>query len=401
MSLAPRTYWTLFGLLLLGSVFGTNLADRRMGSRARFLIPPKPQTADLRVNELQALEPSQHRPSLRLSDGSPIIIRAPVRIEASPDGALFVIEDGEQGALTELDPAAGETTVVHQAKRPRSMKSITDIAFQSDEVWVADLLGSSIHVLDRNTGRWRSTKWYVEPYRLEPTVSAPGRLLVNRVGTPYLFDVMTPRGEILQSFGLILQNQHYHALLLDGFIVRSGPNILYCGQYVGVLASFSENGQINWLASSIVPPKPPVLMDRKGIRWVNHSPLDASLSVAATEDWLYVLSRRTALASVRSYIDVYSTHSGEYSMTLGLPQAEHWTSVAIGSDILYVASEHRIVQWWPERSAADQAEPLWDDRGRTLIDLMSPRDRQHTGQSTPLTRASTDRHRSDQPIRQP
>lgn len=389
-----RAYWTLFSLLLILSIVGTQLADRHTGARAAFAIPPAAQIAPLRVVELPTLEPRSLPLPAAHYEPSPYHIVGPVRIESGLDGHLFVIDEGDGEVLTELTPE-GETVAVHRSGQAPDMKSITDLAILPDRVWIADLLGRSIHVFNRGTGRWKSWEWAIEPYRLEAWAKRHDQILINRIGSPHLFDLMTPDGRILDSFGLLLRDQEYFSLLLDGFIARSRDDIFYIGKYLGVLASFSRTGRINWVAYSIAPPTPPVLMDRDGMKWVHHSPILASLSVAADESRLYVLSRRPEGVLVHSFIDAYSSRTGEYEITFRLPPSERWTSLAIGNDYLYAASDIRIVRW-PASLLSHPEPPTLDSQGRTLVPLSPPAHGRRQANQEVVTGVSTGRPGPDQ-----
>jgi hypothetical protein len=132
---------------------------------------------------------------------------------------------------------------------------------------------------------------------------------------------------------------------LDGFLTRSGESLIFAGKYLGIVASFSDHGDLNYLANSIAPPKQAVLMERDDMRWVRHGPLSAALALGATQETFCVLVRRLQGSAIRSVIDLYETETGRYLGSLLLPASDKWTSVAVGGNNLYASSDDRIARW--------------------------------------------------------
>ena len=335
--ISGRAYWLLFFTFLCLSVFGSGLVDRLDGSQPELASPPRPQSNPLRIEEL--LVDHGRNPLSLLS-----VIKGPVRIEAEPAGNLFVIDDGNKEVIAELGHN-GDLLHIFEGNGVPQMKSVTDLAILPDRLWVADLLGSSIHVLDRASGTWNTSKVSPEPYRIETVGAGRERLIFMRVLSPYLFDVTTAGGEVVRPFGKLLRSQEEHALALDGFIARSAGSIIYSGEHLGVIASFSESGRLNYLRNAIDPPKEPVLMSRGGNRWLRSGPIRASLSIAGNNEGFYVLAPRVMGVQVRHFIDVYRASDGTYSKSLLLPGDQKWRSLAVGGEHLWVASDQRIIQW--------------------------------------------------------
>lgn len=358
--ISGRAYWLLFLTFLGLSVFGSGLVDRLDGSQPELARPPRPQSDPLRIEEL--LVDDARGPLAHLS-----AIKGPVRIEAEPAGNLFVIDEGNKEVIVELG-RNGELLHVFEGKGVPVMKSVTDLAILPDRLWVADLLGSSIHVLDRTSGTWNTSKVSAEPYRIETVGAGRERLILMRVLAPYLFDITTAKGVIVRPFGKLLHSQEDHALALDGFITRSADNIIYSGEHLGVIASFSESGRLNYLRNTIDPPKKPVLMSRGGSRWLRHGPIRASLSIAGSSEGLYVLAPRAMGLKVRYFIDVYRASDGTYRKSLLLPDDQEWISLAVSRENLSVASDQRIAQW-PAAVLTTSATVSEVSTGRSLIDF--------------------------------
>ncbi len=364
MRLGSRSYWALFGTLLAVSFFGTTVLDRLDGSRPQFVETPAPQTQRLTVQELALSVPREDSPRSRAASTS---LRGPVRIEADARGNLFVIDDGDGEVIKELSPA-GELLREFRGPGVPPMHSVTDLVLGREHVWVADLLGSALHVLERGHDRWKTVPLSEEPYRLEALEQAPRRLIVTRIAAPHLFDFLTDDGQILRSFGSLLWDQSYHSLALDGFIARSGDSVIYTGKYISAIASFSENGDLNYLVAPIVSIKRPAIVQRGRERRLRHGPIPASESIAADETAFLVLQRRPERLKIRSFVHLYRTEGGRYYGSLALPDFGRWTSVAVGGNYFYAASERGVVRW-PRTVLAERASNPRISTGLIIVEL--------------------------------
>lgn len=361
--MTSRSYWLLFLSFLGLSILGGLHAQRTMrsaGSVPRFTTPPRRQMAPLKVEVLAVKDKS---------DTSSHSVYGPVRLEALRTGTLFVIDDGDGEVIKELSPT-GEFLHAYntgEGGAPR-LKSVTDLAYDGEYVWAADLLGSSIATLDPATGAWTTYPMTPAPYRLEPLRNGQKGFIVMRIGEPALFDLTDAVGERIRSFGRLLVDQDFHALALDGFMTRSGAALIYSGKHIGVLASLSERGEVNWIAEPVAPTEKPMVIERDGKRWVQRVPFKASLSVAADDGRLLVLTNRIDGIKVRSFVDLYHTKNGQYYKSLQLPFNSEWTSVSVGSDFLFAAHERRVVRW-PKSVLGQDTAPASLSMGRSLLEL--------------------------------
>lgn len=360
--------WGRYGLLLLfflavGLLRGV-LVDGLDGSRPELRIRPLEQDADPRTTELEveAAPGSEPVPVLHL--------RSPLRIELDPAGALFVVEDW--GAASEtirrisLDGRLLETFSPSGAPFARS---VTDLAAHGDRLWVADLIGAAVHVLDRGTGQWTTESRDPKPYRLE--LDGEGRLVTMHVGVPELFLRRGP-GAGWTSFGDLLVDPGKHALVYDGFLTRSGERLVYAGKHLGVLASFLPGSELEYLVRTLGSPPVPVVMRGEGdSRWVQPNPLPATLDVTADEETVYHLTPRQVGLAIRAVIDLYRASNGAYQRTHVLPRDQRWSSVTVGPDTLYAAGTGSIVAW--PKAALLQPDGLPENRpsknpkGRPII----------------------------------
>jgi len=337
----PRSYWLLFLILLLLCAFAAVVTNRLDGSRPQFLETPGEQQGPIRIQRLLIDGMAGHLSEVVSPTAT---VCGPARIEAGPAGELFVIDDGDHERIKEFSTAGDLLHAFDGADVPH-MESVTDLAIVPGRLWVADLLASSIHTLDRRNGIWNSYKTNIEPYRIETTIDGTERLVIMRIGSRHLFDLTTSRGEFFTSFGALLKDQGYHSLALDGFIIRSGSSIIYSGKHLGVLASFSTTGALNYAVETIDAPENLKVMEKGGRRWLHHGPLLASVSVAGVGDVFSILTERALGGDVRFFVDLYEVSDGNYLRSLLLPGNERWTSVAVSDDYFYAASETAILRW--------------------------------------------------------
>lgn len=337
-----------YGLLLVALVGGAFLATEwvtgRNSSEAGFLPAVRKQTGVSTEQELRSREPASSLLRLAYSDASGA---DGIRLEVGPDGNLFIVEEAPVGRVyfREFTPA-GELVADFSTSDGPDFDSITDMAFDDERLWVADLLGSSVHQLDRTTRTWTTMKFPAEPYRIEVSRHWPRHLLVMRVGAPKLFEVTDARGKVEAAFGDLLADQENQALVLDGFIARCGESLLFSGKYLGLLASFTEGGEFNYAVESIEPPSTTAaVVSRGGKRWVRHGPILASRDISGDTQRFGVLASRPRRLEIRAFIDLYRTDNGQYYKSLLLPREDQWTGLAIGMDGLYAASTRRIVRW--------------------------------------------------------
>ena len=362
MKLGSRHYWTVFAIFLGITLVRAWMATHLDGSVPEFLREAGRQRVAERVYELSL----DNRPLTGPVSPPPTTstLVGPVYIKAGPDGNLFAADEGDNDVIKEFSPN-GEMINDYSQFGKKNIESVTDLAIEADNLWVADLLGSAIHRLDRANNTWTTFHLDFEPYRLE--IGCEGKLLVMRIGEPKMFATVSPEGKTVATFGLLLKDQDHHALALSGFIRRSGDHIIYTGKWLGALASFS-GARLEFLMEPIALPGTPVIMETDGTRWVHHGPLPASLDIAADQEGFYILTRRRVGLAVRSIIDLYQTNDGFYYKSLLLPTGDRWSSLALSDEYIYVAGLRTIARWPAAFLSADGRE-IRDSTGRSIVTL--------------------------------
>lgn len=366
MKFRVSSYWLLVLTFLVLSFLGTWLRDRSGETRPQFLVHPNPQLVSIQNQELVII----NQPEKTSHEEVSVVIQGPVRLEADySSGNLFIIDEGKGEALSEFSPAGQALHVFTEPAAPR-MKSIADVAILPDRLWIADLLSSSLHTLDRKHGRWSTIALAAEPYRVEVLGE---NLVLMRVVSPKLLDLTDFEGNVSQSFGEFLDMQGENALALDGYIVRAGDGIVYTGKYLGVLAAFSSEGRLSYLVQTVGSPPYPFVMSEGRRKWLRHGPILASLSLAASDGTVFILARRRVGLSLRSAIDLYRSRDGVYQKTLLLPASEKWSSIAVARGNLYAASDKRIVRWSTDRLTRQVMTQDKASEGRLFIEFQANR----------------------------
>lgn len=365
--LNSRGYWGLFAVLAALAVLGGRIEEYLHTSTPRFLERPFLQARPESVAELSFEANTVPRKGNLL----PVAARGRVRVEAGPEGNVLVIDEKDGLVLHELTAAGEALGRISMPGEPRIL-SASDVAVQEHRIWVADLLGSRLHMFDRRTRIWESFAQKAEPYRVQVVHDTPElsrvRLLVMRVGGPRLFDLTRVNGAVEASAGQLLRNQDSHSLVLDGYIRKAGPIFIYAGKYQGVLAAFSKSGEVLYVGETISPPRAPVVRVEGGQSWVQHGPLLACLSLATSGEKAYLVTRRTRAGKIRSIVDTYDAATGGYESSFALPASEKWISAAAGNGYLFVASESRVARW-PLSAMRSPSAALSLSTGRTIVDF--------------------------------
>lgn len=366
MKLGSKSYWLAFLTFLLLAVFGSRLRGRPGGSQLAFVVLPREQSGPVRAFKLAApLDLSATLGEGEPSGASPFV-KGPVRLVADGFGDLFVIDDGDGEVIKQLSSSGAPTRVFSELKA-LGMQSVTGLTSQPDRLWVADLLASSLYHLDRRSGTWKAQKLAFEPYQVE-TLGERRELVILRIAEPQLFSIVDIHGIRSRSFGILLKGQSKHALALDGYVAQAGDSILFAGKYLGVLASFSPNGKLNYLVRTIAPPEDPIVVQRGRSRWVEHGAILACYALATRDETIFALAHRAVGLRVQSVIDLYRANDGTYIRSLMLPEAERWESLAVGPMDLFAASERRVVRW-PKMVSQRRATGANFSTGRTIVQL--------------------------------
>jgi len=356
---------TVLFLCLLGlstlAVTAANRIESSQSIKPQTLQPARPQSAALRVETLDALPAdwTLARPAPELT--------GPIRIEADEDGHLFVVDEGRGELISEYLGNGTFVKALHTGGAP-AIASVADLAVLPQTVIVADLLGKAIHYYDRSQGTWLTRKDPKEPLRIEPVGRRDDNLMIMRIGGRWPFDLASHEGVVSRSFGDLVENQKEQSLILDGYIARAGGAVIYSGKFLGLLASYSDTGALNWTVETIVAPEPASIVQAGERRFVSHGPILASQGLAATVDAAGVLARRIDGIAIRYFIDIYRATDGSYVKSLRLPAERNWTSVTIGGGSVFASGSKGIYRWPAEVLNADTPERSLE-AGEVIVSL--------------------------------
>lgn len=325
----------VFLIFLSVSVFAVKFGGRLGGTAPQTLASPQPQTTSLAEAELTLAA----RPSAATAN-----IAGPTRIELTGEHNLLLIDDGRLGWMAEYS-AAGELRAQFAGHGVPQFGSITDVASSPGRLWIADLLGRQLHRFDRASNRWTSLQLDSKPYRVSVVGTERDRLLTMHIGVRQTFVIRRENGERLTPINDLLANQAETALALDGFVASAPGATVYAGKHLAILASFRDDGSLNWLAEPIAKPETPLIMADGNKRWLQYGPLAASQSLAANSDVAAVLVRRVSGMKLASFVDLYRVADGRYVRSLRLPGTGSWTSISITDQQLYAANRDGLYQW--------------------------------------------------------
>ena len=342
--LNSRAYWLLFATLLGLTIFGASYQQRKVSSSPIFLIEPKSQTAQLIVENLDLeFDIGEVWP-----ESSKQGLAGPFKLEVGPQENIFLVDEGNSERITEFSPEGQLINTLFPEVAPEPYVAVSDISVGQDRVLIADVLSDLVLDYGRRSGAWTATKVReAEAYRVLPSSSSRSRYLLMQLGGPEIFALIDSGGEVLETFGVLFENQDYHTLLTDGFVKKMDDSILYAGNRFGIIGSFSERGKVEFLVETINPPAAPRTIDEDGTRRVGAGRHRAALSLALSSELnqLFVLSRRTTGLTVPTFIDIYRSDTGSYCKSLTLPGPFRWESAAVSADALYASHESGVVVW--------------------------------------------------------
>lgn len=354
-----------FVALLVFAVVGVRLgsSSARAGvTEPQYLAEPKAQTDAVNIQVLKVRrEPTEMMLPFD-SAVEPPQLKEPISIEVSPDEHVFAVD--QTNGIFEYSPNGGFHGAFKKSSEPK-IQSVTDLVLTTRRISIADLIGKAIHTYDRENGAWKTLNLNDEPYRLEPT----GRdsFFVMRIGNSMLFDEIESSGEKLGSFGVLLQDQGWTSLALDGFIARSGVRMIYCAKYLGILASYETDRRLGWAVGTIAPPDKALIAYSSTTRSVQRPSLPACESLSADGASFGVLTRRINGLGVSSYLDLYREADGAYYKSLQLPAVgSRWSSVAIGNEYLFAANGLGLYSW-PKSVLSANAQSNVLSAGRVVV----------------------------------
>jgi hypothetical protein len=228
-----------------------------------------------------------------------------------------------------------------------SFTNPTDFAVGSTgEVWVCDPPQRKITGFNADGGVMRT----ISPQRAVDRITLADNRLIAMAspGGTTLFEIYSPSGERLKTFGELIENQPEYGIALDGNVIvdEERQRFFYGSLYAGMLAAYDIQGQQRFIAQTIDGISLPVVqIMSRGIKVQSNSPL-AILGIRVLGDQLYVLSGSTVSTDGNAkaqIMDVYDKRDGTYLFSFRLPLA--CSDILIQSDRLYTLGKDEVTGW--------------------------------------------------------
>lgn len=300
---------------------------------------PKAQPTTVRVWRKPVFEKTAVLNSTSLKDPAMMRAENSVNIFVLDWSDLRVKEFSPDGKLLR---AFGEV-----AGSPGAFANPTGFALDSGgNMWMCDLKQQRIGVFNTD-----GSKRTIKPKNTVYRIAAIGDVMFTMVTPDYsrLFETFDLSGQMLKSFGELLEDQSNKGLVLDGYIVADAENhgIIYGGMYLGIIGAYDLEGKQRYLVQTIDNVPQPMMLNIEGrMRKVKPNSARPVLSVSLLDNEIYVLSGVHPDATADrggKIMDVYDKQDGHYLYSWELPADGQEAIVA--SNYIYIRSNKEVTVW--------------------------------------------------------
>lgn len=298
---------------------------------------PKAQSVTTRVWKKHAFEKL-------LALGKPAVTK-PVIVRAADNGDFYVL-DWADLRIKMFSPEGNLLRVFGDGKGTGAGGFTNPTSFSiapNGELWVCDPVQRKITHFQVD-----GVAHAIAPQNAVDRVTVLGDLLVTMAppGSSQLFEVYSPSGKQLKSFGEFLQNQSQQGIILDGGVVSDpeSDGFIYGGRHLGVIAGYDADGGQRFVAHTIDSNPLPKVLSIGGRLKVKPYGTPAVLSLSILDNELYVLSgAHTGDTAGGKVMDVYNSQDGHYLYSWELP-ADGQEAV-VGANYIYIRSENEVTVW--------------------------------------------------------
>jgi hypothetical protein len=280
--------------------------------------------------------------TLSLSPGAGAPLSRPLSLKEDRSGDLLVL-DWSAGGVRRFSPTGKPGTFY---RLPAGTPAANPDDFDADtggNLWICYQDTGSMAELDAAGKPLQSWRLASRPHR----VLAPGqgRLVVLAGATgPDLFDRYSAQGELLGGFGRLLAGDVQDPLALDGDVARDGDGFIYAATHAGLLAAYTFDGGLRFLARTIDPIElPKILVSPSGERRVAPGSPLAAIAVSVSGGMIYVLVDAPAPGGPSRALDVYADRDGRYLYSFHAPEQASFALVA--GDRLYTIHGDEVTRW--------------------------------------------------------
>jgi outer membrane protein assembly factor BamB len=181
---------------------------------------------------------------------------------------------------------------------------------------------------------------------------ADDRLLLSTVASKALkfgdhaFVAVDQKGTVLSRFGDLVSDYPTMGIVMSGEMAYDplSRKLLYAPTALGLLASYSPDGGMNYLVETIEPgPIPQIEISARGATHISRPTIRAR-SLATFNGKIFILSRdNVAGGASRSLVDVYDQKNGVYRYSFELPVAAD--RLAVWDHTVCTASQQMLSLW--------------------------------------------------------
>lgn len=266
-----------------------------------------------------------------------------VRVDAT--GNVYVLDHGD-GSIRKFSETGrslrrfgGDTSY-----RPMGFLNVSDIAVDAlGSVWVLDKEARALTVFAASGEIQRELKFEERPSRLILGDSVFVLALMSPVA--HLFEVYTLDGTLVKRFGEVVEDQGKMFRGLEGWVSGlSAGTFAYAPLYAGVLAKFTEQGELLYLVETIGTASTTVLdVDRRGIHRVARETLNSAFGVGVWGEKIYTVTNEEGSMRARDVLDLYRSSDGQYEYSIRLPEPAIFAY--LHGHRLFTVGQSTVTQW--------------------------------------------------------
>ncbi len=226
----------------------------------------------------------------------------------------------------------------------------TDFAIKDNgEIWVCDSAFSYVTIFDVDGNFIKSYRTNNPPHRIGLFSTGEYLVIPSFSSDSLSFLKYDQNGEQLSTFTLPppwAEKEVESAFLkMDGWLsIDNNDNIYYAFAKVGLLASFSRDGNLRFLGETIDRIPPPEVIRLKGGAKIDPKSPWSALSLSTLGSEIYILSHAGSKNRKGMVLDVYSSHDGSYIHSFEIPQ--RCSSACITERSIVAIADQEVVTKW-------------------------------------------------------
>jgi hypothetical protein len=275
---------------------------------------------------------------------NPILTQEAQRTQIDSAGNIYVL-NGRGHSINMFSPNGSYmksfgNTDVDEVDRPYRLLNPTDfVVSRSGSVWVCDPKGKRIVVFGADGNVINK----IAPISAISRIAlAEDRVVTSGGYRKGLFELYKYSGENDVVFGDLIKDQTKSFIALDGCIATDidGEGFFFGSRYLGALVRYDLKGKRTFSVQTIDHVVPLKLRTLNNSVSINPDSPVVIRAISVIDDYLYVLSKKDALASL---IDIYDRRNGRYQFSIKLPVKCHY--VTVSKDRFYTVGDEKVKVW--------------------------------------------------------